>query len=136
MNHKRKSYRVLSTVMIVLLCIAAAAVAILFGWKHYEEQEYQKKKDQGIIAPKLLDVELRDTAEIMRQDDWIEMERMQEEYRKLIFILSQQRDEEEKRLAELEGLLPFGPLYVNTTVHLLDIQNKLTPALVEKGAGV
>ena len=136
MNHKRKSYRILFTVMIVLLCIAAVAVAVLFGWKHYEEQEYQKKKDQGIIASQLLDVELRDAVEIMRQDDWIETERMQEEYRKLIFILNQQRDEEEKRLAELEGLLPFGPLYVNTTVHLLDIQNKLTPALVEKGAGV
>ena len=79
MNHKRKSYRILFAVMIVLLCIAAAAVAMLFGWKHYEEQEYQKKKDKGIIASKLLDVELRDAVEIMRQDDWIETERMQEE---------------------------------------------------------
>ncbi len=135
MKHKRKSDKILLAVIIILICIVAV-VAAMYEWERHKEQDYQEKKEQGEIAAQMLTSDMLEVANRIRQEEWIGIEFIQEEYGKLIYVLVKQREEEAKRLAELKNLLPKEPLYVNTTVHLLDIQNKLTPALIEKGSSV
>ena len=135
MKNKRKNSKVLLTGIMILICMAVVVVGSL-GWEHHKEQEYQKKKELGQIVGHLFASNVKKVANTISDEQWIDLEPGEEEYRKRIYVLAQQRAEEAKRLEELEDLLPFGPLYVNTTVHLLDVQNKLLPDLVEKGSGV
>ncbi len=136
MKNIRKSYKILLALLIALICIAVAAVAVMYGWERHKEQDYQEKKEQGKIAAHLLTRDRRKVSNRIRQEEWIGIESLREEYGKLIYVLVKQREEEAKRLEEFKKLLPKEPLYVNTTVHLLDVKNKLTPALVEKGSCV
>ena len=132
MSNKRKGYKILLVVVLVLICVTVAVAAVMYIWGQHKEQEYQKKKEQGIIAARLLKTDMQEVATVIRQEGWIDLGPAKEEYRKTIFILAQQREEEAKRLKEIKGMLPTEPLYVNTTLHLLDAANKLTPALVDK----
>lgn len=136
MSNKRKGYKILLVVVLVLICVTVAVAAVMYIWGQHKEQEYQKKKEQGIIAARLLKTDMQEVATVIRQEGWIDLGPAKEEYRKTIFILAQQREEEAKRLKEIKGMLPTEPLYVNTTLHLLDVANKLTPALVDKGSSV
>ena len=122
--------------LFLCFCVLLVCGSLQIGWKLYEQQDYEKDKAQGRLLPRLITVDLSDAIEHTREEKQFHLQPMKEKIQQITYVREQQQAEEAKRLEELQNKILPGELYVNTTVHLLNKEKKLTSTLIEKGTSV
>ena len=133
-NKKRKKRRSVLAIILrgitALGCLFAVYITglaiVMFG----QEIEIKHLKAQGKIATRFVPTEMRETAAMVRQADWIEVQPALADFQQTVKILVQQREKEIKKL------IPQEMVYVRTTVNLQDEQGSLLYTLAEKGSGI